>query len=73
MEEAIVKKEKKIVRNYFQEKLLGIVRMFHSRKLNHNKKMHERTLRIVYEMVCAILYHLHNLKNMKNTHGGVLR
>ena len=23
-------------------------------------------------MRCAIWYHLHNLKNMKNTHGGVL-
>ena len=24
------------------------------------------------EMRCAIWYHLHNLKNVKNTHGGVL-
>ena len=23
-------------------------------------------------MRCAIRYHLHNLKNVKNTHGGVL-
>ena len=23
-------------------------------------------------MLCAIWYHLHNLKNVKNTHGGVL-
>ena len=26
----------------------------------------------VYEMLCAIWYHLHNFKNVKNTHGGVL-
>ena len=26
----------------------------------------------IYETVCAIWYHLHNLKNVKNTHGGVL-
>ena len=25
-----------------------------------------------YVMRCAILYHLYNLKNVKNTHGGVL-
>ena len=25
-----------------------------------------------YVMRCAIWYHLYNLKNMKNTHGGVL-
>ena len=25
-----------------------------------------------YEMLCAILYHLHNFKNVKNTHGGVI-
>ena len=24
------------------------------------------------EMLCAIWFHLHNLKNVKNTHGGVL-
>ena len=23
-------------------------------------------------MLCAISYHLHNLENVKNTHGGVL-
>ena len=27
---------------------------------------------IIIEMFCAIWYHLHNLKNVKNTHGGVL-
>ena len=27
----------------------------------------------IYVMRCAILYHLYNLKNMKNTHGGVLK
>ena len=26
----------------------------------------------IYEMLCAIWYHLRNLKNVKNTHGGVL-
>ena len=25
----------------------------------------------VYQMFCAIWYHLHNLKNVKNTHGGM--
>ena len=25
-----------------------------------------------FVMRCAIWYHLHNLKNVKNTHGGVL-
>ena len=27
---------------------------------------------LYYVMRCAIWYHLHNLKNMKNTQGGVL-
>ena len=27
---------------------------------------------LLYVMPCAIWYHLYNLKNMKNTHGGVL-
>ena len=27
---------------------------------------------LVYVMHCAIWYHLYNLKNVKNTHGGVL-
>ena len=31
------------------------------------KKMSQR-----YVMLCTIWYHLHNLKNAKNTHGGVL-
>ena len=26
----------------------------------------------LYETLCAIWYHLYNLRNMKNTHGGVL-
>ena len=26
----------------------------------------------IYVMFCAIWYHLYNLKNVKNTHGGVL-
>ena len=26
----------------------------------------------IYEMLCMIRYHLHNLQNVKNTHGGVL-
>ena len=26
----------------------------------------------LYETFCAIWYHLYNLKNMKNTHGGML-
>ena len=29
-------------------------------------------LRNIYMMLCAIWYHLYNLKNLKNTHGGVL-
>ena len=28
--------------------------------------------RNIYAMCCAIWYHLHNLKYVKNTHGGVL-
>ena len=28
--------------------------------------------RLSYVMLCAIWYHLYNLKNVKNTHGGVL-
>ena len=27
---------------------------------------------MVYDTLCAICYHLYNLKNVKNTHGGVL-
>ena len=27
---------------------------------------------MVFVVRCAIWYHLHNLKNVKNTHGGVL-
>ena len=27
---------------------------------------------LIYVMLCAIWYHLYNLKNAKNTHGGVL-
>ena len=27
---------------------------------------------ISYETLCAIWYHLYNLKNVKNTHGGAL-
>ena len=27
---------------------------------------------IPYEMLCAIWHHLYNLKNVKNTHGGLL-
>ena len=26
----------------------------------------------IYEMLCAIWYHLYNFKNVKNTHGGML-
>ena len=29
-------------------------------------------LNLKYVVRCAIWYHLYNLKNMKNTHGGVL-
>ena len=29
-------------------------------------------LRSGYEMLCRIWYQLYNLKNVKNTHGGVL-
>ena len=29
-------------------------------------------LLLLFEMRCAICHHLHNLKNVKNTHGGVL-
>ena len=30
------------------------------------------TNQYIYVMRCAIWYHLYNLKNVKNTHGGVL-
>ena len=43
------------------------------------KKIHASTFlfglaenNILFVMRCAIWYHLHNLKNVKNTHGGVL-
>ena len=26
----------------------------------------------VFEMLCAVWYHLYNLENVKNTHGGVV-
>ena len=29
-------------------------------------------VRCLFEVRCAIWYHLYNLKNVKNTHGGVL-
>ena len=29
-------------------------------------------IRLIYVVRCAILYHLYNLKNVKNIHGGVL-
>ena len=28
--------------------------------------------RIIFVMLCAIWHHLYNLKNVKNTHGGVI-
>ena len=31
-----------------------------------------QTVIILYVVRCAIWYHLYNLKNVKNTHGGVL-
>ena len=39
-------------------------------------KLNRQALRVVYEkiyeMICAICYHLYNLINVKNTNGGVL-
>ena len=40
--------------------------MSHLRLTNHCSFLES------YEMRCAIWYHLYNLKNVKNTHGGVL-
>ena len=34
--------------------------------------METLTFKFIYVMLCAIWYHLHNLKNVKNTHAGVL-
>ena len=34
--------------------------------------MEDTISRQLFVMHCAILYHLYNLKNVKNTHGGVL-
>ena len=31
-----------------------------------------RIFNLLYEMLCAVWYHLYNLKNVKNAHGGVL-
>ena len=39
--------------------------------LNHEYFIIKKYLRR-YVVSCAIWYHLHNLKNIKNTHGGVL-
>ena len=36
-----------------------------------NKLMHQ-FIKYVYAMLCAICYHLYNLKNVKDSHGGVL-
>ena len=38
--------------------------------MNENKVMKKKIGDTVVR--CAILYHLYNLKNVKNTHGGVL-
>ena len=34
--------------------------------------IHQRPMILSYVMLCAIWYHLYNLKNVKNTHEGVL-
>ena len=49
---------------------------FYSNPVSFNKKRQiwyetEEDL-FLYVMRCAIWYHLYNLKNVKNTHGGVL-
>ena len=41
-------------------------------KTNQIKISHEEFDINPYVMLCAILYHWYNLKNMRNTHGGVL-
>ena len=40
--------------------------------LENERKIYRSILSIPYVMRCAIWYHLYNLKNMKNTQGGVL-
>ena len=45
----------------------GIQRKVHSRLAEFC-----RVLSNTYVMLCAIRYHLHHFKNLKNTHGGVL-
>ena len=37
------------------------------------KRIYEYTYVFIYVLRCAIWYHLYNLKNVKNTHEGVLR
>ena len=49
---------------YFQKNDLSIVKVIFCDAV--------RTSGGVYVMRCAIWYHLYNLKNVKNTHGGVL-
>ena len=54
-------------RNFLQHKIWTI---------NHRESFMTRKFSVVnsllHAMCCTIWYHLHNLKNVKNTHGGVL-
>ena len=55
--------------------LMNICKIFH--QTNTSKRVNKMTIHLKYSKhICdalrAIWYHLHNLKNMKNTHGGVL-
>ena len=44
--------------------------MKHNEQPATDRKYPEKIL--LYVMLCVISYHLYNLKNVKNTHGGVL-
>ena len=41
--------------------------------LTQAEKELKKMEKVIYVMFCAIWYHLCNLKNVKNTYGGVLR
>ena len=56
---------------------LAFGRCFLSRDLNWPHDWKDGIISVgkkvdIYEMLCAIWYHLYNFKNLKNTRGGVL-
>ena len=57
-----------LVTIFLQEKY---IRNQHKRNKAKTKLIMPKLLVVLNVMHCAIWYHLHNLKNVKNTHGGV--